>query len=101
LSWVFLKKGIVMNYSIANLHEKIREFHPELDRNNVDLSLTWDEANKRYALQLSRIGKAVGAYLDQKDADECMSGKKCLNLAVQVTQLLAELEDLITPRKPG
>jgi hypothetical protein len=30
-----------------------------------------------------------------------MGGKKCLNLAVLVTQLLAELEDLITPRKPG
>jgi hypothetical protein len=90
-----------MNYSIANLHAKIREFHPEIDRDNIDLSLAWDEANKRYALKVSRTGKTVGAYLDQKDADECMAGKKCLNLAVQVTQLVAELEDLITPRKPG
>ena len=43
----------------------------------------------------------MGAYLDPKDADDCLAGKKCVNLAVQVTQLLAELEDLITPRKPG
>ena len=90
-----------MNYSTDQLKEKVRGFHPELDRNGVNLSVDWDAAGKRFALKLSKAGKEVGAYLDQKDADECMAGKKCLNLAVQVTQLLAELEDLLTPRKPG
>ena len=90
-----------MNYSTDQLKEKVRGFHPELERKGVNLSIDRDEAGKRFALKLSKAGKEVGAYLDQKDADECMSGKKCLNLAVLVTQLLAELEDLITPRKPG
>jgi hypothetical protein len=90
-----------MNYSIDNLKEKIREFHPEIERTGVNLSIGRDEAGKRYTLMLSKAGEEVGAYLDEKDADECIAGKKCVNLAVQVTQLLAELEDLITPRKPG
>jgi hypothetical protein len=90
-----------MNYSTDQLKEKVRGFHPELAQNGVDLSLDWDAAGKRFALKLGKAGKEVGAYLDQKDADECMAGKKCLNLAVLVTQLLADLEDLITPRKPG
>jgi 5S rRNA maturation endonuclease (ribonuclease M5) len=90
-----------MNYSTDQLKEKVRGFHPELDRNGVNLSADWDAAGKRFALKLSKAGKEVGAYLDQKDADECMAGKKCLNLAVLVTQLLADLEDLISPRKPG
>ena len=90
-----------MNYSTEQLKEKVRGFHPELAQKGVDLSLDWDAAGKRFALKLGKAGKEVGAYLDQKDADECMTGKKCLNLAVLVTQLLAELEDLITPRKPG
>jgi hypothetical protein len=90
-----------MNYSIDQLKEKVRGFHPELDRNGVNLSVDRDAAGKRFALKLSQAGKEVGAYLDQKDADECMAGKKCLNLAVHITQLLAELEDLLTPRKPG
>ncbi len=67
----------------------------------MNLSIGRDEAGKRYTLKLSKAGEEVGAYLDEKDTDECMAGKKCVNLAVQVTQLLAELEDLITPRKPG
>jgi len=90
-----------MNYSIDQLIERIRGFHPELAQNGVELSADWDAAGKRFALKLSKAGQEAGAYLDQKDADECMSGKKCLNLAVLVTQLLADLEDLITPRKPG
>ena len=90
-----------MNYSTDQLKEKIGGFHPELAQKRVDLSVDWDAAGKRFALKLSKAGTEVGAYLDQKDANECMTGKKCLNLAVLVTQLLAELEDLITPRKPG
>ena len=90
-----------MNYSTDQLKEKIRGFHPELAQKGVGLSVDWDAAGKHFALKLSKAGKEVGAYLDQTDADECMAGKKCLNLAVLVTQLLAELEDLITPRKPG
>jgi hypothetical protein len=88
-----------MNQPISNVIAKIREFHPEIDRKNMDLSVSWDEAGKRYALRLSKSGE--GAYLDPKDADECLGGTKCVNLAVQVTQLIADLEDLITPRKPG
>lgn len=30
-----------------------------------------------------------------------MDGNKCVNLAVQVAQILAELEDRLSPRKPG
>ena len=90
-----------MNYITDQLTEKIRGFHPELDQHGVSLSVDWDAAGKRFALKLGKAGEEVGAYLDQKDADECMTGKKCLNLAVLVTQLRADLEDLITPRKPG
>jgi hypothetical protein len=90
-----------MNYSTDQLTEKIRSFHPELAQKGVSLSVDWDAGGKRFAFKLGKAGKTVGAYLDQKDADECMRGKKCLNLAVLVTQLLADLEDLITPHKPG
>jgi hypothetical protein len=90
-----------MNQLIERLTAKIREFHPAIDRDRVDLNVTWDEAGKRYAIRLSKAGQSVGAYLDQQDAEDCLSDKKCVNLAVQVTQLWAELEDLITPRKPG
>ncbi len=90
-----------MKYSADDLKAKIREFHPEITQKGMNLNVTWDASGKRFALALSQAGQEVGAYLDKKDADECLAGKKCLNLAVQVTQLIAELTDLVTPRKPG
>ena len=36
-----------MNQQVGRIIEKIRAFHPEIDRNNVDLMVSWDEAGKR------------------------------------------------------
>jgi hypothetical protein len=92
---------MAINYTADNLKAMIREFHPEVDQEGMNLEVTWDAAGQRFALKLSQAGKETGAYLDQKDADECISGQRCLNLVVLVTQLITELEDLVTPRKPG
>jgi hypothetical protein len=90
-----------MKEQIGRVTATIRKFHPEIEQNNLDLNVNYDEAEDRYLVKLSKSGETVGAYLDQKDVDDCLEGKKCVNLAVQVTQLIAELEDLLTPRKPG
>lgn len=90
-----------MGYTITGLKDKILEFHPEIAAKGIDLSVSFDEASNRFALKLSKEDQELGAYLDKKDADACMDGEKCVNLAVQVAQVLAELEDLVTPRKPG
>lgn len=92
---------MAMDYNADNLKDKIREFIPELDQKGMNLEITWDAAGQRFALKLSQAGQETRAYLYQKDADECMSGQRCLNLVVIVTQLVAQLEDLVTPRKPG
>jgi hypothetical protein len=90
-----------MEPQVDRVTEKIHEFHPEIKRNNMDLSVTFDEGADGYLIKLSKSGAVVGSYLIEQDADDCLAGKRCVNLAVQVTQLIAELEDLITPRKPG
>jgi hypothetical protein len=79
----------------------IHKFHPEIARNNLDLSVAYEGAADHYLIKLSKSGETVGAYLTEKDADDCLKGKKCVNLAVQVTQLITELEELLTPQKFG
>jgi uncharacterized protein (UPF0179 family) len=46
-------------------------------------------------VKLGKAGKEFGFYLEKKDADDCMAGKSCVNLALLVAQGIAELEDLI------
>ncbi len=90
-----------MAYSTAALKDKILEFHPEIAAKAINLEVNFDQPNRRYVLKLSKDSQESGLYLDQKDADSCMEGKKCVNLAVQVAQCLAEFEDILSPRQPG
>lgn len=90
-----------MDYTIVGLREKILALHPEIQDYGLALGLSYDEASRRYTLKLGKGQDEVGGYLEKKDADDCMDGKKCVNLAVQLTQMIAELQDLVTPRKPG
>jgi hypothetical protein len=92
---------MVMGYTIVGLKDKILELHPEIQKNGFNLKVSFEEESRSYELKLSKAGQELGAYLEKKDADDCMDRKKCVNLAVQLTQLIAELEDILSPRKPG
>lgn len=90
-----------MDYTIADLKEKILILHPEIDANGLALGIFYDEPGQRYTLKLGNRQSEVGIFLAKKDADDCMAAKQCLSLAVHLTQMIAELQDLVTPRKPG
>lgn len=90
-----------MSHQLTDLTEKIRAFHPELGEKAIELDVGFDAQAGKYTVKLRQAGEEVGAYLEKQDADDCLAGKKCLNLAVLVTQLLNELEEIVTPRKPG
>ncbi len=90
-----------MGYTIAGLKDKILEFHPEIAAKRINLIVSFDQESNRYALKFGKEGQELGAFLSKQDADACMEGKKCVNLAVQVAQFLSEFEDLLHPRKPG
>ena len=90
-----------MEEQIELVTATIHKFHPEIERNNLELSVTYEKAKDHYLIKLSKSGETVGAYLEEKDADDCLEGKKCVKLAVQVTQLITELEELLRPRKFG
>ena len=90
-----------MSYTIEELKRKIFEFHPEIGQKSINLDVSFNQEANKYEVRLTKAGKEFGAFLEKQDADDCMAGKKCIALAVLVTQVLAELENLLSPRKPG
>ncbi len=70
-----------MDYTVVDLKDKIEALHPEIRRQGLSLALIFDAATQRYSLKLGQGQYEVGAYLEKQDADDCMAGKKCLNLA--------------------
>jgi hypothetical protein len=81
-----------MEYSIDTLKDKIREFHPELAEKGMNLTVI-PEGEDKYLVKLDKNGEEFGFYLEKKEADDCMAGKSCVNMAILITECVVELED--------
>ncbi len=90
-----------MGYTLLGLKNRIEEFHPEIIQQGLILNVSFSQEKNAYMLKLTKGRDDLVTYLDKKDADDCMEGIKCVNLAIQLSQFLADFEDLTTPRKPG
>jgi len=87
-------------FTIEGLKDMIYELHPEIIQHALNLSVSFDEAKNTYVLTFSRGGRELNTYLDKHDADECMGGKKCIHLGVQIAQFLDDFEEIASTRKP-
>ncbi len=88
-------------FTIESLKDMIYELHPEIVQHAMNLSVSFDEAKNTYVLKFSRGGRELNTYLDKQDADECMGGKKCIHLGIQIAQFLADFEEIASTRKPA
>ncbi len=89
-----------ISYTIEGLKDMIYELHPEIVQHALNLSAGFDEAQYAYVLKFSRGGRELNTFLDKQDADECMGGKKCIHLGVQIGQFLDDFEQIASTRKP-
>lgn len=94
-----IKMPKTISYSIEGLEDMIYELHPEIVQHAMNLSATFDEAKNAYVLKFSRGGRELTTFLDKQDADECMGGKKCIHLGVQIAQFLDDFEQIASTRK--
>lgn len=86
-------------YPIEGLKDMIFELHPEIVQHALNLAVTFDEAKNAFVMKFSRGGRELISYLDKQDADECIEGKKCIHLGVQVAEFLTDFEDIASPKK--
>jgi hypothetical protein len=82
-----------MTYNIVGLKDKILEMYPEIGQHNLSVKLAFDEAKDAYIVTFTREGHELSTHLDRKDADDCMSGLKCVYLGVQVAQFIKNFEE--------
>ncbi len=77
-----------MGYSSVALKDKIIQLYPEIADNGVAVSLNFNEDLKTYDVKIKKEVHELKTHLDKKDADECMDGKKCVRLGVQVKEFI-------------
>jgi TusE/DsrC/DsvC family sulfur relay protein len=81
-----------MGYSNVGLKEKIMEMYPEIYQHGILVGLEFSKEKYAYIVTFRKGARVLSTHLEKKDADECMDGKKCIYLGVQIGQFIKNFE---------
>jgi hypothetical protein len=74
------------------LCEKIKSIYPDIGECGIDVDVTFDEEKKAWVVDLKTEKHELTTHLEPQEADECMDGKQCVSLGLQIAQLKANIE---------
>jgi hypothetical protein len=78
----------------AELCRKITELYPDIGECGIDVEVSYDEEQKSWVVDLKKDRFELKTFLEDGDADQCMLGKQCVSLGIEIAQLRANIERL-------
>ncbi|MDX9785267.1 MAG: hypothetical protein RBT11_00670 [Desulfobacterales bacterium] len=76
------------------LCNKIIEIYPDIGACGIDVTVDYDEKEKAYVVHLEKDGRRLKTYLQDGDAENCISGKQCVSLGIEIAQLRDNVQKL-------
>jgi hypothetical protein len=76
------------------LCEKIKAVFPEIGACGINIMVDYDEMNKAWVVDLKKGGHELKTFLEETEAEQCMEGKQCVSLGLQIGQLRKNIEQL-------
>ena len=76
------------------LCEKIKAVFPEIGACGINLMVDYDKQNKAWVVDLKKDDHELKTFLEEVEAQECMEGKQCVSLGIQIGQLRQNIEQL-------
>lgn len=76
------------------LCEKIKAVFPEIGACGINLMVDYDKQNKAWVVDLKKDKHELKTFLEESEAQECMDGKQCVSLGLQIGQLRKNIEQL-------
>ena len=74
------------------LCKQIRMIYPDIVACGIDLTVDYDGQQLRWTVILRKDQKELRTYLEPGDAENCMMGRQCLSLAIEIGQLKDSIE---------
>ena len=74
------------------LCQKILEIYPEISQFGIDLKVDFDKRQKAWVVSLKKDNQKLKHFLENKDTDNCMRGKQCIALGLEITQLIKNIK---------
>ncbi len=76
------------------LCEKITAIYPDIGICGIDIDVEYSEAKGAWVVDLKKEGHHLQTHLEIDEADQCMEGKQCVSLGIQVAQLVDNIKKL-------
>lgn len=81
-----------MGKKARELCEKIKSIYPEIGHCGIEVNLKFDKNKNAWVVKLDKEETHLSTHLETEDADECMEGKECVHLGVQIYQFIKNIE---------
>lgn len=81
-----------MSVDKKDLEAKLYEMYPEIKDHGLDLSLDFDKGKDAWIVGLKKGSHSLNTHLENKDAEDCLNGVKCVYLGVQIAQFIKNFE---------
>ncbi|MEE4356197.1 MAG: hypothetical protein V2I97_06980 [Desulfococcaceae bacterium] len=76
------------------LCKKISSMYPDIGECGIDLSVSYDDTEKAWVVDMKKDSHKLKTYLEPEDADMCMNGKQCIGLGMQISQLRSNIDQM-------
>jgi hypothetical protein len=67
--------------------EKIIELYPDIGTYEIDVDAFYSKAKGTWVVELKRGDHKVVHHLDKHDIEDCIEGKQCVSLGLEIAQL--------------
>ena len=74
------------------LCKKITDIYPDIGQCGIDVQVEYDEAQKRWIVDLKKDGHELKTFLEDGDAEKCLKGIQCVSLGIEIAQLRGNIE---------
>jgi len=74
------------------LCKKITELYPDIGECGIDIDATFDKAKNVWIIDLKKGPHELEHHLEIPDANDCMEGKQCASLGLEIAQLRKNIE---------
>ena len=81
--------------SKKELCKKIEDIHPDIGACGVDFDVDFDKKEKAWVVDFHQGRQHLRTFIEDNEADSCLSEDRCLSLALQIGQLRVNFEKYI------
>lgn len=77
------------------LCKEIESMYPDFGVCGIDFDVEYDEEAKAWAVDLHHDDQHLKTFLEVSEVNQCLEGKKCMPLALQIAQLKSNFNKYI------